>query len=136
MSSENDTLLFLSPSARPPSTSPSDHSISTPERTHFPRGTSSRSTFHGAQLHERRSATYNGPPASPNMCHEIGNLAPARRGTSTGIISKITSKFSRRYVVPAVRHGLCDKQQLFPIILLFLFIFHSEYNRIVKNKTF
>ncbi|KAK3523334.1 hypothetical protein QTP86_029490 [Hemibagrus guttatus] len=98
------SLLFLSPSARPPSTSPSDHSISTPERTHFPRGTSSRSTFHGAQLHERRSATYNGPPASPNMCHEIGNLAPARRGTSTGIISKITSKFGRRYVVPAVRH--------------------------------
>ncbi|XP_058240675.1 serine/threonine-protein kinase MARK1-like isoform X1 [Hemibagrus wyckioides] len=93
---EDNSEYKGSPSARPPSTSPSDHSISTPERTHFPRGTSSRSTFHGAQLHERRSATYNGPPASPNMCHEIGNLAPARRGTSTGIISKITSKFSRR----------------------------------------
>ncbi|XP_026799006.3 serine/threonine-protein kinase MARK1 isoform X2 [Pangasianodon hypophthalmus] len=93
---EDNSEYKGSPSARPPSTSPSDHSISTPERTHFPRGTSSRSTFHGAQLHERRSATYNGPPASPILCHDTGALAPARRGTSTGIISKITSKFARR----------------------------------------
>ncbi|XP_060771634.1 serine/threonine-protein kinase MARK1-like [Neoarius graeffei] len=93
---EDNSEYKGSPSARPPSTSPSDHSISTPERTHFPRGTSSRSTFHGAQLHERRSATYNGPPASPTLCHDTSTLAPARRGTSTGIISKITSKFARR----------------------------------------
>ncbi|KAI5628161.1 serine/threonine-protein kinase MARK1 [Silurus asotus] len=93
---EDNSEYKGSPSTRPPSTSPSDHSISTPERTHFPRGTSSRSTFHGAQLHERRSATYNGPPASPTLCHDTGALAPARRGTSTGIISKITSKFARR----------------------------------------
>ncbi|KAM9450074.1 serine/threonine-protein kinase MARK1-like [Clarias gariepinus] len=93
---EDNSEYKGSPSARPPSTSPSDHSISTPERTHFPRGTSSRSTFHGAQLHERRSATYNGPPVSPNLCHDTDALAPARRGTSTGIIGKITSKFARR----------------------------------------
>ncbi|XP_053474768.1 serine/threonine-protein kinase MARK1-like [Ictalurus furcatus] len=93
---EDNSEYKGSPSARPPSASPSDHSISTPERTHFPRGTSSRSTFHGAQLHERRSATYNGPPASPTLCHDTGALAPARRGTSTGIISKLTSKFARR----------------------------------------
>ncbi|KAF5895635.1 serine/threonine-protein kinase MARK1-like isoform X2, partial [Clarias magur] len=93
---EDNSEYKGSPSARPPSTSPSDHSISTPEHTHFPRGTSSRSTFHGAQLHERRSATYNGPPVSPNLCHDTGALAPARRGTSTGIIGKITSKFARR----------------------------------------
>ncbi|KAF4071500.1 hypothetical protein AMELA_G00274010 [Ameiurus melas] len=93
---EDNSEYKGSPSARPPSASPSDHSISTPERTHFPRGTSSRSTFHGAQLHERRSATYNGPPASPTLCHDTGTLAPARRGTSTGIISKLTSKFARR----------------------------------------
>ncbi|XP_031435446.1 serine/threonine-protein kinase MARK1-like isoform X3 [Clupea harengus] len=81
---------------RPPSTSPSAHSISTPDRTRFPRGTSSRSTFHGAQLRDRRSATYNGPPASPTLSHDTAALAQARRGTSTGIISKITSKFVRR----------------------------------------
>ncbi|KAH0507036.1 Serine/threonine-protein kinase MARK1 [Microtus ochrogaster] len=81
---------------RAPAASPSAHSISaaTPDRTRFPRGSSSRSTFHGEQLRERRSAAYNGPPASPS--HEAGALAHARRGTSTGIISKITSKFVRR----------------------------------------
>ncbi|KAJ8776265.1 hypothetical protein J1605_015563 [Eschrichtius robustus] len=72
-----------------------DSSISTttPDRTRFPRGSSSRSTFHGEQLRERRGAAYNGPPASPS--HETGAFAHARRGTSTGIISKITSKFVR-----------------------------------------
>ncbi|XP_030874326.1 serine/threonine-protein kinase MARK1 isoform X5 [Leptonychotes weddellii] len=81
---------------RAPAASPSAHSISasTPDRTRFPRGSSSRSTFHGEQLRERRSAAYNGPPASPS--HEAGAFAHARRGTSTGIISKITSKFVRR----------------------------------------
>ncbi|KTG03296.1 hypothetical protein cypCar_00010192 [Cyprinus carpio] len=83
-----------------PSTSPSAHSISsmTPDRTRFPRGTSSRSTFHGAQLRDRRSATYNGPPASPSLSHDTGALAQARRGTSSGFIGKLTSKFVRRSV--------------------------------------
>uniref|UniRef100_A0AAR2JJR0 non-specific serine/threonine protein kinase n=1 Tax=Pygocentrus nattereri TaxID=42514 RepID=A0AAR2JJR0_PYGNA len=87
-----------STSARAPAASPSAHSISstTPDRTRFPRGSSSRSTFHGAQLRDRRSATYNGPPASPTLSHDTGALAQAHRGTSTGIISKITSKFVRR----------------------------------------
>ncbi|KAG8518177.1 Serine/threonine-protein kinase MARK1 [Galemys pyrenaicus] len=81
---------------RVPAASPSAHSISasTPDRTRFPRGSSSRSTFHGEQLRERRSAAYNGPPASPS--HETGAFAHARRGTSTGLISKLTSKFVRR----------------------------------------
>ncbi|XP_036133270.1 serine/threonine-protein kinase MARK1 isoform X2 [Molossus molossus] len=81
---------------RVPAASPSAHSISatTPDRTRFPRGSSSRSTFHGEQLRERRSAAYAGPPASPS--HEPGAFAHARRGTSTGIISKITSRFVRR----------------------------------------
>nr|XP_033792763.1 serine/threonine-protein kinase MARK1 isoform X4 [Geotrypetes seraphini] len=88
------------PSATPrvPAASPSAHSISTstPDRTRFPRGTSSRSTFHGEQLRDRRNATYNGPPASPS--HDTGAFPHARRGTSTGIISKITSKFVRRSI--------------------------------------
>uniref|UniRef100_A0A8C3A041 MAP/microtubule affinity-regulating kinase 3 n=1 Tax=Cyclopterus lumpus TaxID=8103 RepID=A0A8C3A041_CYCLU len=62
----------------------------------FPAWYHSRSTFHGAQLRDRRSATYNGPPASPTLSHDTGALAQQRRGTSTGIISKITSKFVRR----------------------------------------
>uniref|UniRef100_A0AAY4DHI1 non-specific serine/threonine protein kinase n=1 Tax=Denticeps clupeoides TaxID=299321 RepID=A0AAY4DHI1_9TELE len=84
-------------STRAPAASPSDHSISSAaDRTHFPRGSTSRSTFHGAQLRERRSATYNGPPASPTLSHDPRALTQARRGASTGIIGKITSKFVRR----------------------------------------
>ncbi|XP_078505933.1 serine/threonine-protein kinase MARK1 isoform X1 [Lissotriton helveticus] len=81
---------------RVPAASPSAHSISTttPDRTRFPRGSSSRSTFHGEQLRDRRTATYNGPPASPS--HETAAFSHTRRGTSTGLISKITSKFVRR----------------------------------------
>ncbi|XP_077058169.1 serine/threonine-protein kinase MARK1 isoform X1 [Siphateles boraxobius] len=90
-----------------PSTSPSAHSISsmTPDRTRFPRGTSSRSTFHGAQLRDRRSATYNGPPASPTLSHDTGALAQARRGASSGFIGKITSKFVRRLPSEAEARG-------------------------------
>uniref|UniRef100_A0A8D2ZHP6 MAP/microtubule affinity-regulating kinase 3 n=1 Tax=Scophthalmus maximus TaxID=52904 RepID=A0A8D2ZHP6_SCOMX len=93
---DDNTELKASSSPRGPSTSPSAHSISTPEKNRFPRGTTSRSTFHGAQLRDRRSATYNGPPASPTLSHDTGALAQQRRGTSTGIIGKITSKFVRR----------------------------------------
>ncbi|XP_016354701.1 serine/threonine-protein kinase MARK1-like isoform X4 [Sinocyclocheilus anshuiensis] len=93
-----DDAEFKGSGSRAPSTSPSAHSISsmTPDRTRFPRGTSSRSTFHGAQLRDRRSATYNGPPASPSLSHDTGALAQARRGTSSGFISKLTSKLVRR----------------------------------------
>ncbi|MGH0157580.1 UNVERIFIED_CONTAM: hypothetical protein FKN15_034561 [Acipenser sinensis] len=91
---------------RAPAASPSAHSISstTPDRTRFPRGSSSRSTFHGAQLRDRRNATYNGPPASPSLSHDTAALSQARRGTSTGIIGKITSKFGRS---SAHRYHLC-----------------------------
>ncbi|XP_026852790.2 serine/threonine-protein kinase MARK1 isoform X3 [Electrophorus electricus] len=93
-----DNTEFKGSSSQVPGASPSAQSLSssTPDRTRFPRGTSSRSTFHGAQLQERRSATYSGPPASPTLSHDTGALAQARRGTSTGIISKITSKLARR----------------------------------------
>ncbi|MBN3312821.1 MARK1 kinase, partial [Atractosteus spatula] len=88
---------LTTPSPRNPVAS--THSITsatTPDRLRFPRGTASRSTFHGGQLRERRTATYNGPPASPTLSHDTAALAQARRGTSTGIIGKITSKFVRR----------------------------------------
>uniref|UniRef100_A0A8C2RS87 Serine/threonine-protein kinase SIK3 n=1 Tax=Capra hircus TaxID=9925 RepID=A0A8C2RS87_CAPHI len=65
---------------RVPAASPSAHSISasTPDRTRFPRGSSSRSTFHGEQLRERRTAAYNGPYPS----HLNGE--PARGRSTTG----------------------------------------------------
>ncbi|XP_048713393.1 serine/threonine-protein kinase MARK2 isoform X9 [Lepidochelys kempii] len=82
---------------RVPVASPSAHNISSaiPERTNFPRGISSRSTFHAGQLRQVRdqqNLPYNVPPASPS-----GN-SQGRRGASGSIFSKFTSKFSRRNV--------------------------------------
>ncbi|XP_059541231.1 MAP/microtubule affinity-regulating kinase 3 isoform X3 [Myotis daubentonii] len=76
----------------------STHSISsaaTPDRVRFPRGTASRSTFHG-QPRERRTATYNGPPASPSLSHEATPLSQARSRGSANLFSKLTSKLTRR----------------------------------------
>ncbi|XP_063804602.1 MAP/microtubule affinity-regulating kinase 3 isoform X3 [Pseudophryne corroboree] len=76
----------------------STHSITsttTPDRMRFPRGTPSRSTFHG-QLRERRTATYNGPPASPSLSHEATPLSQTRSRGSTNLFSKLTSKLTRR----------------------------------------
>ncbi|XP_040001092.1 serine/threonine-protein kinase MARK1 isoform X2 [Xiphias gladius] len=83
--------------ASPSAFSVTSSSSTTPDRSRFPRGSSSRSTFHGAQLRDRRPATYNGPPASPSLSqHAAASLATPRRGTSTSLIGKITSKFVRR----------------------------------------
>ncbi|XP_009279142.1 PREDICTED: MAP/microtubule affinity-regulating kinase 3 isoform X3 [Phaethon lepturus] len=89
---ENSTI----PDQRTPVAS--THSISsatTPDRIRFPRGTASRSTFHG-QLRERRTATYNGPPASPSLSHEATPLSQTRTRGSTNLFSKLTSKLTRR----------------------------------------
>lgn len=78
----------------------STHSVSSgatpPDRLRFPRGTASRSTFHGGQLRERRTATYNGPPASPSLSHDATPLAQSRARGSTNLFSKLTSKLTRR----------------------------------------
>ncbi|XP_062378525.1 MAP/microtubule affinity-regulating kinase 3a isoform X1 [Sardina pilchardus] len=78
----------LSPSQKAPGAS--THSISSgaaPEKLRFPRGSAARSTFHGGQLRERRTATYNGPPASPTQ---------GRRGNTNNLLTKLTSKLTRR----------------------------------------
>uniref|UniRef100_W5MUP2 MAP/microtubule affinity-regulating kinase 3 n=1 Tax=Lepisosteus oculatus TaxID=7918 RepID=W5MUP2_LEPOC len=89
---ENSTT----PSPRNPVAS--THSITsatTPDRLRFPRGTASRSTFHGGQLRERRTATYNGPPASPSLSHDATPLSQTRSRGSTNLFSKLTSKLTR-----------------------------------------
>uniref|UniRef100_A0A2K6EC37 Serine/threonine-protein kinase SIK3 n=1 Tax=Macaca nemestrina TaxID=9545 RepID=A0A2K6EC37_MACNE len=79
---------------RVPVASPSAHNISSsggaPDRTNFPRGVSSRSTFHAGQLRQVRdqqNLPYGVTPASPSG-HSQG-----RRGASGSIFSKFTSKF-------------------------------------------
>ncbi|KAJ3613200.1 hypothetical protein NHX12_019452 [Muraenolepis orangiensis] len=79
----------------------STHSVSnaaTPERLRFPRGTASRSTFHGGQLRDRRTATYNGPPASPTLSHDAAPLSQTRSRGTSNLFSKLTSKLTRRNV--------------------------------------
>ncbi|XP_072517701.1 serine/threonine-protein kinase MARK2 isoform X3 [Salminus brasiliensis] len=83
---------------RVPVVSPSTHNISSStaaDRTNFPRGVTSRSTFHAGQqraTRDQHASAYNGPPASPSLSH--GNSQVRRPGT--GIFSKFTSKFVRR----------------------------------------
>ncbi|XP_036981191.1 MAP/microtubule affinity-regulating kinase 3a isoform X16 [Acanthopagrus latus] len=75
------------------------HSIAnatTPDRLRFPRGTASRSTFHGGQLRDRRTATYNGPPASPTLSHDATPLSQTRSRGTSNLFSKLTSKLTRR----------------------------------------
>ncbi|XP_065822095.1 MAP/microtubule affinity-regulating kinase 3a isoform X15 [Labrus bergylta] len=83
------------------------HSIAnatTPDRLRFPRGTASRSTFHGGQLRDRRTATYNGPPASPTLSHDATPLSQTRSRGTSNLFSKLTSKLTRRVTIdPAKR---------------------------------
>ncbi|CAG5867015.1 unnamed protein product [Menidia menidia] len=98
----DDNVEYQSSPRQDPS-SPSAFSVAsstsstTPDRARFPRGSSSRSTFHGGQIRDRRTATYNGPPASPSLSqHAAAAAASPYRGNSTSLIGKLTSKFSRR----------------------------------------
>ncbi|XP_058847882.1 MAP/microtubule affinity-regulating kinase 3 isoform X8 [Acipenser ruthenus] len=90
----------------------STHSITsatTPDRMRFPRGTASRSTFHGGQLRERRTATYNGPPASPTLSHDATPLSQTRTRGSTNLFSKLTSKLTRRVSIDPTKRQTSNK---------------------------
>ncbi|XP_048885738.1 serine/threonine-protein kinase MARK2 isoform X20 [Brienomyrus brachyistius] len=84
---------------RYPGVSPSAQNVSSAavtDRTNFPRGVASRSTFHAGQQRatkDQQASAYNGPPASPSLSH--GTSQPRRPGAA-GIFSKFTSKFVRR----------------------------------------
>ncbi|XP_067277753.1 MAP/microtubule affinity-regulating kinase 3a isoform X2 [Pseudorasbora parva] len=101
-----ENSVSLSPGSRDPGAS--THSISTaatPDKTRFPRGSASRSTFHG-QLRDRRTATYNGPPASPTQ--------PRSRGNANNLLTKLTSKLTRRnmsFRFSKSRHVSGDQQK-------------------------
>ncbi|XP_049452646.1 MAP/microtubule affinity-regulating kinase 3a isoform X12 [Epinephelus fuscoguttatus] len=77
----------------------------TPDRLRFPRGTASRSTFHGGQLRDRRTATYNGPPASPTLSHDATPLSQTRSRGTSNLFSKLTSKLTRSRHVPGDQKG-------------------------------
>ncbi|XP_019960336.1 MAP/microtubule affinity-regulating kinase 3a isoform X28 [Paralichthys olivaceus] len=102
---ENSSVAVSPGSQRNPVAS--THSITnatTPDRLRFPRGTASRSTFHGGQLRDRRTATYNGPPASPTLSHDATPLSQTRSRGTSNLFSKLTSKLTRRVSIdPAKR---------------------------------
>uniref|UniRef100_A0A674CFA3 non-specific serine/threonine protein kinase n=1 Tax=Salmo trutta TaxID=8032 RepID=A0A674CFA3_SALTR len=98
--------LAVSPGQRNPVAS--THSITsatTPDRLRFPRGTAIRSTFHSGQLKERRTATYNGPPASPTLSQDTAPLSQTRSRGSSNLFSKLTSKLTRSRHVPGDQKG-------------------------------
>uniref|UniRef100_A0A8C7I5T7 MAP/microtubule affinity-regulating kinase 3 n=1 Tax=Oncorhynchus kisutch TaxID=8019 RepID=A0A8C7I5T7_ONCKI len=86
-------------------------SATPPDRVHFPRGTASRSTFHGGQLRERRTATYNGPPASPTLSHDATPLSQSRSRGSSNLFTKLTSKLTRRFIKSRNMSGDQEDQQ-------------------------
>ncbi|KAM9786689.1 MAP/microtubule affinity-regulating kinase 3a isoform X3 [Syngnathus typhle] len=93
---ENSALVSPGGQHNPVASTHSVANASTPERLRFPRGTASRSTFHGGQLRDRRTATYNGPPASPSHSHDASPLSQARSRATSNLFSKLTSKLTRR----------------------------------------
>ncbi|XP_051510400.1 MAP/microtubule affinity-regulating kinase 3-like isoform X9 [Myxocyprinus asiaticus] len=93
---ENSTNVAPTSQQNPGSSTHSISSATPPDRLRFPRGTLSRSTFHGGQLRERRTATYNGPPASPTLSHDATPLSQSRSRGSTNLFTKLTSKLTRR----------------------------------------
>ncbi|XP_041703760.1 MAP/microtubule affinity-regulating kinase 3 isoform X5 [Coregonus clupeaformis] len=101
-----ENSVAVSPGQRNPVAS--THSITsatTPDRLRFPRGTASRSTFHGGQLRERRTATYNGPPASPTLSDDAARFTQTRSRGSSNLFSKLTSKLTRSRHVPGDQKG-------------------------------
>uniref|UniRef100_A0A8C2X9H8 MAP/microtubule affinity-regulating kinase 3 n=1 Tax=Cyclopterus lumpus TaxID=8103 RepID=A0A8C2X9H8_CYCLU len=73
-------------------------SSSTPSSTpssRLSRGSTVRSTFHGGQIRDRRPPSH-APPASPALSHDASPLPHARTRTTTNLLSKLTSKLTRR----------------------------------------
>uniref|UniRef100_A0A8C9YJ68 non-specific serine/threonine protein kinase n=1 Tax=Sander lucioperca TaxID=283035 RepID=A0A8C9YJ68_SANLU len=101
------TLVAASPGGQrnPVASINSIANATTPDRLRFPRGTASRSTFHGGQLRDRRTATYNGPPASPTLSHDATPLSQTRSRGTSNLFSKLTSKLTRSRHVPGDQKG-------------------------------
>ncbi|XP_017291767.1 MAP/microtubule affinity-regulating kinase 4 isoform X6 [Kryptolebias marmoratus] len=102
---ENSSL-----SHRLPPTSPSTHSIagasgissssSTPS-SRLSRGSTVRSTFHGGQIRDRRTPSHT-PLASPSPSHDASPLPHVRTRATANLLSKLTSKLTRRTTVHSV----------------------------------
>ncbi|XP_076022157.1 MAP/microtubule affinity-regulating kinase 3a isoform X9 [Genypterus blacodes] len=104
---KEDSSVAVSPSGQrnPVASTHSITNATTPDRLRFPRGTASRSTVHGGQLRDRRTATYNGPPASPTLSHDATPLSQTRSRGTSNLFSKLTSKLTRSRHVSGDQKG-------------------------------
>uniref|UniRef100_A0AAV2J079 non-specific serine/threonine protein kinase n=1 Tax=Knipowitschia caucasica TaxID=637954 RepID=A0AAV2J079_KNICA len=94
---------------RLPSTSPSSHSIagaSGVSSSRLSRGSTVRSTFHGGQL--RRPPTH-APPSSPTPSHDSSLSSHTRSRGTTNLLSKLTSKLSRRVTLDPSKRPSSNK---------------------------
>ncbi|XP_075892679.1 MAP/microtubule affinity-regulating kinase 4 isoform X2 [Nelusetta ayraudi] len=109
---ENSSL-----SHRLPPASPSTHSIagasgvssssSTPS-SRLSRGSTVRSTFHGGQIRDRRTPSHV-PPGSPTPSHDASPLPHARTRATSNLLSKITSKLTRRVTLDPSKRQSSNK---------------------------
>nr|XP_019959502.1 PREDICTED: MAP/microtubule affinity-regulating kinase 4-like [Paralichthys olivaceus] len=109
---ENSTL-----SHRLPPASPSSHSIagasgassssSTPS-SRLSRGSTVRSTFHGGQIRDRRPPSH-APPASPTPSHDASPLPHARTRATGNLLSKLTSRLTRRVTLDPTKRQSSNK---------------------------
>uniref|UniRef100_A0A1A8HJJ4 MAP/microtubule affinity-regulating kinase 3 n=1 Tax=Nothobranchius korthausae TaxID=1143690 RepID=A0A1A8HJJ4_9TELE len=103
---ENSVAVSPSSQRNPVASTHSISNTTTPDRLRFPRGTASRSTFHGDQLRDRRTATYNGPPASPTLSHDATPLSQTRSRGTSNLFSKLTSKLTRRVSIDPTKRQM------------------------------
>uniref|UniRef100_A0A1A8P5K4 MAP/microtubule affinity-regulating kinase 3 n=2 Tax=Nothobranchius TaxID=28779 RepID=A0A1A8P5K4_9TELE len=109
---ENRTL-----SHRLPPASPSSHSIaaasgnssssSTPS-SRLSRGSTVRSTFHGGQIRDRRPPSHT-PHASSTPSHDASPLPHVRTRATTNLLSKLTSKLTRRVTLDPSKRQSSNK---------------------------
>ncbi len=82
--------------------------------TNFFRGVTSRSTFHAGQqraTQDQQSSAYNDPSASPSLSHSNSQV----RRPGTGIFTKFTTKFVRRWVYDPSSWWRCYLRELLGI---------------------
>ncbi|XP_056296463.1 MAP/microtubule affinity-regulating kinase 4 isoform X3 [Pseudoliparis swirei] len=95
---ENSSISHRLPPASPSTQSiggASGASSSSTPSSRLSRVSTVRSTFHGGQIRDRRPPSH-APSASPTLSHDATPLPHARTRTTTNLLSKLTSKLTRR----------------------------------------
>ena len=118
-------LLFLIYRTAPSSAKTSIPVSPLSGNSRFPRGTQSRSTFHGGPIRDRRTPNaYNGPGAVPTQTQDTSAMGPHRMS----FFNKLTSKFSRRLVYLNCFSAMLSLKQLIASVNYLKLIQNSMVN--------